>query len=78
MVSGPYKNFGGRDASRALAVGSFEDDMFVDSEGPIDTLDNLDDEQKQALHDWVSHFDGKYIYAGKLINNDSKLENNSI
>lgn len=54
---GPYKNFGGRDASRALACGSFEDEMFVSVDGPIDTLEDLDEEQKKALDDWVSHFD---------------------
>ncbi|BFZ55228.1 steroid binding [Savitreella phatthalungensis] len=68
---GPYSSFGGRDASRALALGSFDDDNFVDPAGPIDTLDNLDAEQKQALDDWVRHFDGKYIDAGRLIENKS-------
>lgn len=52
-------------------MGSFEDDMFVDSDGPIDDLANLDDEQRTALNDWVSHFDGKYIDAGSLIENKS-------
>lgn len=52
-------------------MGSFEDDMFVDSEGPIDTLEDLDDEQRAAVADWVAHFDGKYIHAGSLLENDS-------
>lgn len=69
-ISGPYKNFGGRDASRALAMGSFEDDMFVDSDGPIDNLDDLDEEQINTMNDWVSHFEGKYIAAGNLIPNE--------
>lgn len=66
---GPYKNFGGRDASRALAMGSFEEDMFVSTDGPIDDLKDLDSEQEQAVNDWISHFDGKYIAAGRLMEN---------
>ncbi|ORY78252.1 cytochrome b5-like heme/steroid binding domain-containing protein [Protomyces lactucae-debilis] len=69
---GPYKNFGGHDASRALACGSFEPEMFVSIDGPIDKLEDLDDEQKQSLEDWVSHFDMKYIDAGRLLENGSK------
>lgn len=45
--------------------------MFVDPDGPIDTLDGLDAEQRNAMHDWVSHFDGKYILAGDLIENET-------
>ena len=66
---GPYKSFGGRDASRALAMGSFDDDMFVDAEGAIDTLTDLDDDQRAAMDDWVAHFEGKYIMAGRLLEN---------
>lgn len=70
-IRGPYKNFGGRDASRALAMGSFDEEMFAKIEGPIDNLKDLDSEQLQALDDWASHFSGKYIPAGKLIENGS-------
>lgn len=65
---GPYKNFGGRDASRALASGSFDEDMFTDVDGPIDTLSDLTDEQREAMDDWVNHFESKYIVAGSLKN----------
>lgn len=72
---GPYSTFGGRDASRALAVGSFDRQVFVDIDGPIDDLADLDQEQRQALDDWVAHFDGKYIDAGTLVPNASKKTN---
>lgn len=55
-------------------MGSFEDDMFVDSEGAIDTLADLDKEQHEALADWVAHFDGKYIDAGRLLPNGHSEE----
>ena len=74
---GPYSTFGGRDASRALAVGSFDREVFVDVDGPIDDLADLDDEQRQALHDWVSHFDNKYIDAGKLVPNGTTITTSS-
>ncbi|KAJ9649522.1 Dihydrodipicolinate synthase [Coniosporium tulheliwenetii] len=39
---GPYANFAGRDASRGLACGSFDEDMLTgDLEGPLDTLKDL-------------------------------------
>lgn len=53
-------------------MGSFDDEMFVKVEGPIDDLKDLDGEQVQALDDWASHFSGKYIPAGKLIENQDK------
>lgn len=52
-------------------MGSFEDDMFMDSDGAIDTLQDLDEEQLGTMNDWVSHFEGKYIAAGNLVENDA-------
>ena len=50
---GPYSNFAGRDASRGLAHGSFDEDMLTkDLDGPLDTLEDLDDEQRDALRGW--------------------------
>jgi membrane-associated progesterone receptor component len=66
---GPYGNFAGRDASRGLAKGSFDLDMLTPIDQPIDTLQGLDDEEKEALKDWEIHFAGKYIEVGKLVEN---------
>ena len=65
---GPYENFAGRDASRGLACGSFDEDMLTkDLEGPLDTLDGLDEEQQGALTDWQMRFTEKYPIVGKLV-----------
>jgi len=65
---GPYSNFAGRDASRGLAHGSFDEDMLTkDLDGPLDTLSDLDDEQKYALKGWEERFDEKYLVVGKLV-----------
>ncbi|KAG0329617.1 hypothetical protein BGZ99_001224 [Dissophora globulifera] len=66
---GPYGNFAGRDASRGLAKNSFEKSMLAPIDGPVDKLDNLDDDEKEALSDWAVHFEGKYQLVGKLIEN---------
>src|SRR6185437_15566101 len=42
---GPYENFAGRDASRGLASHSFDEDMLTkDLDGPLDPLNDLNDE----------------------------------
>lgn len=65
---GPYSNFAGRDASRGLAFGSFDEDMLTkDLDGPLDTLEDLDGEQKDALRGWEERFEEKYLVVGKLI-----------
>lgn len=65
---GPYENFAGRDASRGLAHGSFDEDMLTkDLQGPLDTLEDLDDEQKDALRGWEERFLEKYLVVGKLV-----------
>ncbi|KAK7208514.1 cytochrome b5, partial [Myxozyma melibiosi] len=66
---GPYSNFAGRDASRGLAKGSFEEDMLTDIDKPLDKLEDLMPEEINALNDWESHFRGKYILCGELIEN---------
>ncbi|KZF19782.1 cytochrome b5 [Xylona heveae TC161] len=66
--SGPYANFAGRDASRGLACGSFEEDMLTKNlDGPLDPLNDLNDEQKEALEGWEGMFEGKYLVVGKLV-----------
>jgi len=65
---GPYANFAGRDASRGLACGSFDEDMLTkDLDGPLDTLEDLDAEQMEALRGWEERFEEKYLVVGKLV-----------
>ena len=65
---GPYENFAGRDASRGLACGSFDEDMLTkDLQGPLDDLKGLDQEQMDALHDWQMRFTEKYQLVGNLV-----------
>lgn len=65
---GPYANFAGRDASRGLACGSFDEDMLTkDLDGPLDTLQDLDDEQLDAMRGWEERFSEKYLVVGKLV-----------
>lgn len=65
---GPYENFAGRDASRGLACGSFDEDMLTkDLNGPLDTLQGLGPEELQALQDWEDKFSEKYLVVGRLV-----------
>ncbi|KAF5580413.1 DNA damage response protein [Fusarium pseudocircinatum] len=65
---GPYSNFAGRDASRGLACGSFDEDMLTkDLDGPLDKLEGLDAEQMDALQGWEERFLEKYNVVGKLV-----------
>lgn len=65
---GPYENFAGRDASRGLACGSFDEDMLTKNlHGPLDDLKDLDQEQRDAMQDWVDRFSEKYLVVGKLV-----------
>ncbi|KAF9352085.1 hypothetical protein BGX34_000185 [Mortierella sp. NVP85] len=69
FYEGPYGNFAGRDASRGLAKNSFDKEMLVPLDGPIDKLEDLTDDEREALSDWAMHFEGKYQVVGKLIEN---------
>lgn len=65
---GAYANFAGRDASRGLACGSFDEDMLTqDLEGPLDTLNGLGDEEMEALRGWEERFQDKYMVVGRLV-----------
>lgn len=69
---GPYANFAGRDASRGLACGSFDEDMLTkDLDGPLDTLGDLGPEEMEALRGWEERFTDKYLVVGKLVPADS-------
>ncbi|KAF2225637.1 cytochrome b5-like heme/steroid binding domain-containing protein [Elsinoe ampelina] len=70
---GPYQNFAGRDASRGLACGSFDEDMLTkDLEGPLDDLKGLGDEEMEAMRGWEERFSEKYLVVGKLVPVGSK------
>lgn len=65
---GPYANFAGRDASRGLACGSFDEDMLTkDLDGPLDTLEGLGKDELEALQGWEDRFSEKYLVVGKLV-----------
>ncbi|OCL13214.1 cytochrome b5 [Glonium stellatum] len=65
---GPYANFAGRDASRGLACGSFDEEMLTkDLEAPLDTLEDLGSEEMEALQGWEERFSEKYLVVGKLV-----------
>ncbi|KAK0722008.1 cytochrome b5-like heme/steroid binding domain-containing protein [Lasiosphaeria miniovina] len=65
---GPYANFAGRDASRGLACGSFDEEMLTkDLGGPLDTLADLGRDELEALQGWEERFSEKYLVVGKLV-----------
>jgi membrane-associated progesterone receptor component len=65
---GPYANFAGRDASRGLACGSFDEDMLTkDLQGPLDKLEGLGTDEMEALVGWEERFSEKYLVVGKLV-----------
>ena len=65
---GPYENFAGRDATRGLACGSFDEDMLTeDLDGPLDKLEGLGKDEMEALEGWEEHFGGKYLIVGRLV-----------
>ncbi|RPB21042.1 cytochrome b5 [Terfezia boudieri ATCC MYA-4762] len=66
---GPYESFAGRDASRGLAKGSFDAEVLSDENGTIDTLEDLNEEEKVSLRGWEEHFGGKYAVVGELVEN---------
>lgn len=68
---GPYSNFAGRDASRGLAKGSFDEDMLtLDLDGPLDKLEGLGRDEIEALQGWEERFNEKYDVVGKLVSVD--------
>lgn len=65
---GPYANFAGRDASRGLACGSFDEDMLTEElDGPLDKLADLTADQVEALQGWEERFNEKYDIIGRLV-----------
>ncbi|KAJ1835931.1 Dihydrodipicolinate synthase [Coemansia sp. RSA 2711] len=64
---GPYSNFAGRDASRGLAMSTFDDSVLTDLDAPIDPLDNLEKSEQASLDEWTEFFAGKYTPIGTLM-----------
>ncbi|CAK7565007.1 MAG: Dihydrodipicolinate synthase [Sporothrix epigloea] len=65
---GPYENFAGRDASRGLALHSFDEEMLTkDLDGPLDPLDDMTPDMLEALQGWEERFQSKYLVVGRLI-----------
>ncbi|KAJ2841537.1 Dihydrodipicolinate synthase [Coemansia brasiliensis] len=64
---GPYCNFAGRDATRGLAMSTFDSSILSDLDAPIDKLDNLNGTEKATLEEWVEFFAGKYTPVGTLV-----------
>jgi membrane-associated progesterone receptor component len=71
--NGPYANFAGRDASRGLACGSFDEEMLTkDLDGPLDTLEDLGAAEMEAMKGWEERFEEKYLVVGRLVPVGSK------
>ncbi|KAJ2785228.1 Dihydrodipicolinate synthase [Coemansia javaensis] len=64
---GPYANFAGRDASRGLALSSFDKDVVTSPDEPIDDLGDLDKSEQASLDEWAEFFAGKYTPIGRLV-----------
>lgn len=75
--SGPYSNFAGHDASRGLALNSFDMETVREWDQPIDDLSDLKSEEQEALDGWEEHFKKKYPVVGKLVpQEEQKTANN--
>ncbi|PFH61675.1 hypothetical protein XA68_16685 [Ophiocordyceps unilateralis] len=65
---GPYANFAGRDASRGLALGSFDDHVLTaDLDADLDPLLDLGPDELEALAGWEERFLEKYDVVGRLV-----------
>ncbi|KAG6621448.1 putative heme/steroid binding domain-containing protein [Phytophthora cinnamomi] len=58
---GMYGQFAGRDASKALACMSLEDESL---DNP--SIADITPEQRKTLDDWIKRFEGKYAVVGKI------------
>ncbi|GAV80073.1 Cyt-b5 domain-containing protein [Cephalotus follicularis] len=58
---GPYQMFAGRDASRALAKMSKNDEDISPS------LDGLTEKEIGVLNDWEKKFEAKYPVVGRVV-----------
>ncbi|KAJ2719967.1 Dihydrodipicolinate synthase, partial [Coemansia sp. Benny D115] len=68
---GSYHVFAGRDASRLLAMQSFDDGITEkELESPVDTLDDLTPDECESLDAYVGLFTVKYRCVGELVDDD--------
>lgn len=72
--SGHYSNFAGHDASRGLALNSFEMENIRRWDEPIDDLQGLNESELKSLDNWEGMFRGKYPCVGTLVP-DPQFEN---
>ncbi|CAK9437157.1 uncharacterized protein LODBEIA_P15580 [Lodderomyces beijingensis] len=71
---GPYENFAGRDASRGLALNSFDPAVLTPLDQPIDDLKNLSKIELESLESWDEHFENRYKIVGTLHENGTVKE----
>ena len=62
---GPYALFAGKDASRALAKMSFEEQDLTGN------IEGLGANELDALQDWEWKFVSKYVKVGQLVNKNN-------
>ncbi|KNG87778.1 hypothetical protein ANOM_004626 [Aspergillus nomiae NRRL 13137] len=68
---GPYENFAGRDATRGLALQSFDKEVLTkDLNGPLDDIKDLTRDELGNLESWEERFLLKYPVVGELVSND--------
>lgn len=65
---GPYALFAGRDASRALALMSF------DPKDLTGNIEGLSESELEALQDWEYKFMEKYVKVGQLVSENTSSE----
>ncbi|KAL2897587.1 putative steroid-binding protein 3 [Bienertia sinuspersici] len=58
---GPYAMFAGKDASRALAK------MSKNEEDVVPSIDGLSDKELEVLADWEKKFEAKYPVVGTVV-----------
>lgn len=58
---GSYAVFAGRDASRALALGTLKEEDLANA-----SLDGLDERQREVLEEWVRFYTKNYKQVGVL------------
>lgn len=69
---GPYALFAGRDASRALALMSF------DPKDLTGNIEGLTDSELEALQDWEYKFMEKYVKVGQLVSKNASKETENV
>ncbi|KAI3507464.1 hypothetical protein L1887_22450 [Cichorium endivia] len=62
---GPYALFAGRDASRALALMSFEPSDLTGN------IEGLSASELEVLEDWEAKFEEKYVKVGQLVSENT-------